>query len=326
MLDIDLRPFKELNGLWLLVLFAGIICLVLGYTLDVVGEDWQNGLQKLGELIIVGVLFGILSSHRTITDNYRKELEELLYGDKFLQKRNDIAAIWNHVTDALVSSNLPESIRSKAYETIKDFYLLTKPYYYSGYEETIKVAWHKDSTELVDVHHETEFEIIAASTAPIKMQYSNSSETKVAVTPHLVFRDRKGGKIIKEIKPSDIEPVCTSESGDKQALVYDYQIEGYTRYHVTRLLKKHYNIKDDGAYIAEMVSVITDGMSVDITYPKDIEVHFVDLGTITPFKRRSPKERKGSGCWLSGGIVMPNQGFCFVMEINKKSKKNNKTE
>lgn len=299
------------NFQWVL-LFLGVILLVVGYILPhvfVLSEPWTvvvSILRGLGELVIVGVLLGFLSTHDSIINNYRRSVEDVFYGEDHLKNRTDISEIWGRVTDALVKNKYPGNIRDVVLDKIKSFYLPDKNYCYENYQDNITIQWADSDKTKVKVVSTTNFNIISMKREPITLFGSvSSSDVNNYRADIKLFLD---GTLLQATETEESD----QERGNISKKV-EYILPGdRDKYKLKRIITKSYDIKRDGSYIAVYVYTITHNMQATLNHPEDMDVQFLKLGTSEEFDLIS--KQSTSCAYKLEGIVMPEQGFCFIIE------------
>ena len=78
----------------------GIGAYVAGYIWKYPDNDiiWADLLIKLGDVLIIGVVVGYLTSVAQWSGIFKREIQDIVFGKEFLNKRNDIEDIWYNVT------------------------------------------------------------------------------------------------------------------------------------------------------------------------------------------------------------------------------------
>lgn len=72
-----------------IILLLGIVSYLVGY-FYVNDSTWQKVFYKSGEVLIVGVIIGWVSTTAHFLRLFKKELEDIIYGRDFLKNRKDI--------------------------------------------------------------------------------------------------------------------------------------------------------------------------------------------------------------------------------------------
>lgn len=305
-------PFKMTFQWWMLI--AGVVCLLLGVILPAAipcARQWfivTFGIVKgIGDLIIIGVLFGFLSTHDTIVNNYHKRLVDLFYGSDHLKDVKNISQVWDNVTEALIASRFPANIKDKMFAQIKEAYLPEgSSYYYEDYVCHNVVSWKNDTKTCVEVKGTTKMNVFPIDSTPVVLTYTFCSND------------------VNEYKIDDVKLYCDDEVLTTQPEEYNDN-EGYTckkysytlpagreSYHVKRIVTKSYNLKKDGSFISVIAHAVTHNMQAILHHPDDMDVQFLEMGTCKPFETLF-KQPTSCGHKFDG-IVLRKQGFCFLME------------
>ena len=91
---------------WIFALI-GLVLYLLGYL--VFGSDSLLGkfVLRLADLLILGVLLGYMTNSARFLGAFKKDLEDIIYGESFVSQRKDIYPIWERVSQALFGNRFP---------------------------------------------------------------------------------------------------------------------------------------------------------------------------------------------------------------------------
>lgn len=138
---------------------------LLGYYL--VYSNYINGDEKLKEIIIkisdvlvIGGFVGFLSNISQSFGIFKKELQEIVFSEKFLASRNDIKSIWKKTSKAMFQQRFPD-ISEDLFSIILDQYINKDEYsYYSNYRIITDIQWADERKKFVIVKDHVFFDLV----------------------------------------------------------------------------------------------------------------------------------------------------------------------
>lgn len=295
---------------WLIALI-GIGCFFIGLFYPF--EDAENSVykqlfSKTGEILLVGVLIGFLSSHKQIINSYRSELHGIIYDDKFLKNRKDIEDVWIRTSKVLFKSKFPK-ISIDLLQTIKKSYLpVNEVSYYNDYSATITIEWVGDDHKFIKVMEDVSFELLAESTAKFTLPSRNWIKIEGLL-------EKQYGMIVEQYLVNDEKAKIIKNQSciENNILVSDVDVElkGSEKYKINRRYVKTYSIDKD-YHIGFKPKYIVNNLVVRCFHPNDMSVCFIQRGTAQDFEE---KFIKPNACeYQYKGLILPRQGYVLLLQ------------
>lgn len=297
---------------WIMAL-VGIGAYIGGYTWKYLLSDvqsnviWSDILIKLGDVLIIGVVVGYLTSVAQWSGIFKKEIQDIVFGKEFLNKRNDIENIWHNVTKQMFKFKFAD-IHRDMLSALRE--ILPKEddiSYYEDYDADTKVEWVNREQGLIKSIDTFAMYIVAES----------EKEFSFPIKSWTITGDEQNGKIKQTINVSvdskamkDLK-TTTKREGDEICSETLIPLKGKKRYFLQYTREKIYNINED-YYIAYRAKYITKNLKVSLELPDDIEALFVERGTTDEFL--NVKNSKHHIKKSYKGVIFPKQGYIFALK------------
>lgn len=302
---ITLSKTSFLGSLQWIFLGVGGLCWLSPWLFPGVGTPWSVLIQNAGNILITGVLLGFISSHRHIKHFYRQDLNEVLFGEKFLQQRRDIADIWQKVSIALFKSRFP-GINRSLMKTIQSTYL-TSEYasYYEDFMIHVKVEWATPDKKFINVTDTIEYVLIADTDKEISFPQKNWIRVKEDDA------DKVYSRMTIFVDGEEVEK-CEGKMNGAGVLYLacNLQMSGKTRYEIRRIIEKRYNIEEDD-YLGYRATFLTHNLTVTVAHEPDMHLTFIERGTENDFKERKLDENCCE--YRYKGLILPRQGYVILL-------------
>lgn len=291
-----------------LILILGIGCYAFGFFVISQSSIWKEVLLKIGDVLVIGVILGYLSNAAQFLGLFKQDLQDIIYGEKFLKQRKDIYPLWESVSKEMFKNKFP-TIHKEFLKTINSYFPNNEVSYYDDYETDITIEWIDKESGTVRVTHEVSFELVSDSDG--KFEYPLKNWTRVVDGKSNIkdaLTDITVNGVASEIK----------ENGDSEEPEHNIcnnktiELKGATRYAVKYTRVKEYSLFDD-FYIGFRAQYIVNKYIVRLTCPPDIEAVFVCRGT--PHDYENVKHANGTIEKRYKGIILPRQGYIFVLRI-----------
>lgn len=291
----------------------GIGAYIGGYTWKYLQSDvqsyviWSDLLIKLGDVLIIGVVVGYLTSVAQWSGIFKKEIQDIVFGKEFLNKRNDIEDIWYRVTKQMFKFKFSD-IHRDMLDALRQ--ILPKEddiSYYEDYDADTKVEWVDRERGLIKSIDTFAIFIVTESekefSYPIKSWTITDDDDNENIRQSIkVCVD---GKTMSDLKTS------TKREGDEICSETLIPLKGKKRYFLQYTREKIYNINED-YYIAYRAKYITKNLKVSLELPDDIEALFVERGTTNEFL--NVKNSKHHIKKSYKGVIFPKQGYIFALK------------
>lgn len=300
---------------------VGAIAYILAWSLSRwwVGAEWKNIvveiLSQAGNVLLVGAALGYITYAAQLLGYFKQDMIDIMYGDKFLEKRNDIQDIWSRVTKRLFNSKF-KNISDDLLNLIKDNYLpQDNSIYYKGYTSAVDLLWDKSGfQDDIIVRTTNTFTLIAEKKDEIKIPWRTwtnaSKNSRDPYSLQILEYSVNGADVTNDRVPKH------NETKNGEHFYEEYiPLKGTERYDVHNIIEKKYSLNDDFIR-AFRASYIMDGLTLDVTHPEDMEIQFISRGTINQFKIIN--QTATHLCARYEGLILPQQGY--VIAIRRKSK------
>ena len=135
------KSFKQSIG-WIIAIL-GVLCYFIGYYFKSIYDSsiWPDFIIKAADVMIIGVVVGYLTGIAQWAGIFKKEIQDIIYGKEFLQKRNDIETIWYNVTKQMFKSKFAD-IHKNMLTALKSVLPSEDDIsYYEDYDADSRIEW-----------------------------------------------------------------------------------------------------------------------------------------------------------------------------------------
>lgn len=302
----DLLSYKMFRSAFAwIILIVGIIGYVCAYFL-LANNIWKEILIKVSDVLIIGVIIGYLSNAAQFLGIFKKDLQDIIYSEKFLNKQNDITHIWESVTKAMFKSKFP--IMSKdLFALIKENYLPDDEVsYYDNYRVITDIEWVDESKRFVIVKDTISFDLVA----------ENSKPFSIPLRTWINIEGLEEGEYYSNVdcyvddKNVELEKNESTKKGQSFFQECKITLEGKTRYEVTQKREKKYCFEHDYD-LSFRAKYIVRNLNITLNHPEDMKVSFLCRGTTKDFK--IIKKSKINEEYSYKGLILPRQGYIFAL-------------
>lgn len=313
----DLREFFS-KYFVIINLLSGIILLIIGILLD--NENLSEKIIKLiytiGSILLTsGVFAGVVKSNQ-FTEIYKIIIRDIIYCTEHLEKRNDLEKIWENVTKVLSNKKF-SNISEEMNKNIKKYFLpLEHDYYYDNFQIEIIIDFSEQEEDYIIVKEITKFNIVCED-EKLKIKNKFSSYLKVDMSN----KEKTKFNLVKlRIDNNEIDTkTILKQWYDKNYLwaEYEKELQGKKSYTVYREHEREINLKYNN--IKSQIAVwIYNNLTVDITYPKALDIDIRGLGLISEIENIDKSNKFVNRKYIEyKGLVYKNQGIFMLMKRNK---------
>lgn len=303
------RAFCEFFDRFFVVvtLLIGGICLYYGIMENDGNPDLRKLLHTVGSLAIASGIFTGIAKSNQFTEIYKKILRDIIYGKEHLDVRKDLENIWENVTQALSNQKFLK-ISDKMKTNIKKYFLpLNHDYYYDNYNIEVLMEFSPDNPEYLILKETVTYTIICDD-EDLLIDNKFIGNIKVDLTN----KDLTDHSLKKLVIDNENVTNITFEKkliGNHLRCEYHKQLKGKKSYFVKREEEKKYDMRFNP--IRKQLAVwIYNNCSLDLTYPKGLNIDFHNMGVLDEFKI----EDKSSSTFNRikaeyKGLIYKNQGF-----------------
>ena len=295
----------------LLVIGLPLLCITAfdPWQLETSSPHWFKLMSKCADIILVSSLISFLLDSAEYMGIFKKDLEEIIYETRFLEKRNDIEDIWVKVSQVFTKLKFPQ-ISKPLMKVIKNYYKSSddlKLSYYNDYRNIYTVTFDEEDENFINVKNEAKFTLKVEDTGKFSfpMRYWTCVEEKSqgAVTmqyQHITVNN-------KTVRLKD--PKKTYENG-MICHTFDIELEGASEYNINQETHQRYDLRQDN-YLGFRARWLVNDMRIQIFHPKNLKLLFVNRATANGFTTN--KETEEFSEFEYKGLILKNQGYIIIM-------------
>lgn len=310
----DITEFFERYFIVISIL-CGIALLVISYFIDIgdAKEKINKLLYTIGSISLTSGVFAGIAKSNQFKEIYKKLLRDIIYCNEHLEKRSDLEVMWEAITATLTNKKF-EKISNLMNENIKKYFLpLQHDYYYDNFSIDINIEKIEGESDFYIFTEVTKYSIICEDE---KLKISNKYLGRLRFNPADTIKPSyklKKLSINNQVQ-TDIE-VKTYIEKNKYISSYEKPLVGFTKYDIIREDEKIYNINYNNLR-RQLAVWIYHNCQVDITYPKDLDIEFYELGVLNDFIKESKSNANFNRLKAEyKGLIYKNQGF--LLDLSK---------
>jgi len=297
------------NLFWVLVLL-GIFILYMS-SWNVFKEYFQDILEKIGLAVLSSGVFAAVLKSLQFTGIFKKEIEKIVLGTKFIENRNDLPKLWRKVSRSVYNKKFPKISKELENIILKNYFPTDHAYYYSDFRYTLDIEELTDDN-VIKFTQNFSFEVILSKD---ESQAILDGYFKIEKKPELI--DLINEKLYFKIDGEDyLDKVEKIEFEDEFEKGYTFKcpIKDKSQFRVETKDRREYCINDDN-YKIFRVSKITKEMNVSISYPANMNVSFFNIGLVNSFERLHIEHDRKISRIHKKGLILPYQGFGITFGI-----------
>lgn len=307
-------------GLSWLIPIVGIIGYILVYSNSFrENSDLREVVIKVSDVFVIGGFVGFLSNCSQFFGIFSKELECIVFSDRFLESRKDISSIWIKTSKALFNQKFPD-ISEELFTIIQDYYICKEEYsYYDNYRIITDIEWSDDIKKFIIVKDYINFDLVTEKEGDIDIPFSTWMNGIKGLEKNKDYYCKLECKINNIIQSPVIEEEYVNDDNE-------YIVKHITKVHNTKEKEKYQvSIYRERKYIFELdydisfrAKFIVKDMTISLNIPQDMEATFICRGTPKDFIK--VKNSKTTKEYLYKGLVLQRQGYTFALQktINPK--------
>lgn len=303
-----LRSTLKSSIVWLIIFsLLGLAAYIVGFIVE--NQIWHEVLLQVGNVLVIGVVIGFLSNGEEFLGIYQKAIQNVVYGEDFLENQKDVSRYWKVTSKQMFKNKFPD-IHEDFLSVINANFPTDEVSYYNDYEMISTMEWVDETENIVKVTDVVSFDLIADTTAefnyPLRNWIRASDEGRKVVTNMLYF------KVNGEDKKSSASPVVTYANGERCEKI-DIKLQGCKEYRIEYKIEKTFNLLEDHCK-AFKAKYIVKNCRVEYDVPQNVHIQFESRGTLNDFEDVGP-QRCNRISKRYRGILLPKQGF--IMALHK---------
>ena len=297
------------NISWFFILFGlSLIFISLWNKLD---TQFSNVLEKIGLTILTsGVFAAVLKSFQFI-GVFKEEIENVILGSKFIEKRSDLPLLWKKISAAIYKQKFPEISDSLQEIILNSYFPTAHPIYYEEFVVTINI---EEITEDFIIKFTQAYRakvVLAEDAEDVTIHHSFYIDKFDGMENYINEKEYykiDGKDILKELEHKNTE--------DEFEIRNDYQttVKNKKTFILESKERRQYCIKQDNSKIFR-VNRITKEMEVSVHYPENVSVTFFSIGTVNSFEKRHLDHKNHISRVYKDGLILPRQGFGLTFAL-----------
>lgn len=307
--DNGFRKWIYINLFWILIAL-GIFILYMS-SWDSFNIYFQDILEKSGLAVLSSGVFASVLKSLQFTGIFKKEIEKIVLGTKFIENRNDLPKLWRKVSRSLYNKKFPMISEELENIILNNYFPTDHPYYYNDFRYTLDIE-ELTSDNVIKFTQNFSFEVVLAKG---ENEAILDGYFKIEKKPELkeLINEREFFKIDGEnyLKKVDKTPF---EDEFEKGYTFKISVKNKSRFRVETKERREYCIDEDN-YKIFRVSKITKEMDVSISYPKNMNVSFFNVGLVNSFERVHIEHKRKISRVHKKGLILPYQGFGITFGI-----------
>lgn len=304
---------------------VGVIGYILVYT-GLLGKDTvlKEAVEELSGILVIGGFLGYLTSSSQFLGIFREEVEDIMYSEKSLERRNDINDIWRNVSLVMIGRKFP-NINEELFNIIQNRYICKNEYsYQEDYRIITEIRWGDKpgdkEKEIVHVIEDITYILVTEKIGPVDISFSGwmpgikglkKDDDYYFNVPKFTINDKHYTPRKVEIEPKDKE---YDENIYKVRFVSTINNDKkYGNYRITMRRERRFSLKTDFSISMRTKFIIKD-MVISLETDDDIAADFICRGTHEDFIK--VKKTKNRQEYIYKGLILQRQGYIFALRKN----------
>lgn len=286
---------------------GGIVCYTIAYAFLPQNHVAYSVLLNIADVLVIGVVVGYLSSVAQWSGVFKKDIQDIVMGEKLLGDRKDIESIWENVTKQLLKNKFAD-IQKPLLTALKNNLPEEEAIsYYEDYDADILVEWRDINAGIITTSETMSFFLVTESKKEFRLPvrtFTVGNESDCKIEEPIIEVDGEKAQITTQQQIRNKNNELVNESS--------VILSGRQRYRVKYTRKKTYNINND-YYIALKSQFLINDISVTLNLPENIEATFIERGTNIDFE--TVKKTKRCIKMKLKGVIFPKQGYVFALKV-----------
>lgn len=310
----SIKSFKI--GLSWIIPVVGVIGYFLSYT-NSFGEnkELREIVIKISDVLVIGGFVGFLSNSSQFFGMFKKELEDIVYSDKFFEGRKNISEIWRKASRVLFNQKFPD-ISEELFSIIQDYYICKDEYsYYDKYRIVTDIEWADDLKKFIKVKDYINFDLVVEKEGDIEIPFSTWMNGVYGLEKDADYYCNLECEINSENQNVIIEEEYKNNDNEYiiKHIIKLKNDKGKGRFQVSINRERRY-IFDLDYDISFRAKYIVKDMTISLNIPEDLNATFICRGTTRDFVK--VKNCETSKEYLYKGLILQRQGYTFALHKN----------
>lgn len=291
------------NLFWILSIL-GIFILYLS-SIDIFTNYFQDLLEKIGLAVLSSGVFASVLKSIQFSGIFRNEIEKVVMGTKFLEKRNDLPILWKKISRIVYNKKFPAISNELENIVLNTYFPTNHKFYYENFIYTLNIEELSDDN-VIKFTQVVKYTVVLAKDEISAELKGHFNKEKKHVTNDRV-NEREYFKINGVDRTSDLEEETIEDDFDIKTK-YRILIENEKSFDVETKERREYSINDDYFKLLR-VNAITREMDVSIKHPSNMTMSFFNIGLVNEFERKHTEHELTISRVLKKGLILPHQGF-----------------
>lgn len=303
------------NLVWLLLL--GAAALFSTSRLDFFGVEANKVLEKLSYAIVSSGVFAAVLKSLQFTGIFKKEIEDIILGDRFIETRQDKNKLWKSVSKAIYDKKFPGISEDLNNIILKRYFPRDHNFYYDDFRYTLNIE--ELSTDGVIKFTQTFYYNVVLGNGINEATMNGTFTIDKRTADDDMVNKREYFKIDGVDKMSEITDTLIEDEYEIKS-EYSITVSDKKKFLVEIKDRREYNIFEDN-YKTITVNSITKEMDVSIMYPENMTASFINIGLLDAFERKHVEHKNKISRIHKKGLILPCQGFGITFGLKKIQKK-----
>lgn len=311
---------KIFTPMWFYSLLAGALLYAQYQFHERLGDETCTMFVTFGVAIVAAGVWASVTKSDMMRGIFSEEISNVFYQKNQLSERKDIGKIWSNVTKAMYKANFPD-IHEEITKKIEKYYLPgDHDHYNKKMVYSMEIVWaNQEHTyfkiiedEITHIEQPSQFDQFKIDFSAI-IDIDADEEAISTVKTHYEFQSMKINKDnidltkgVQVLKPKHELSVKYSSP---------QEIVGAKKYKITKREIKIMSLKAN-PYKSFKANVFNEEFEVNIRYPKDMSIDFLEMGT-SPFADNGSSMKETDHNLMkkeTKEILFAGQGFCLFMK------------
>lgn len=297
---------------WIALIVGGILYVfyfwIIPEFFNGTNENIKNIVETFAEVLVVGGIAGTLVNTAQDMGIFKDELKEILYGQDFLRRRNDLPEIWEEMTNVMYKSRF-NYIPSTLIKTIRNLYLPENPTFVQNRVSSIRLEWVNKSKNIVSLVAKDSFDFIQGH------HPQNVYKSMVGINIKGLTKEDYFYKVSYKVNGQTCETI-TKEDINDNTLCWKSTVKlpNESNCSIERSTHQQFSLQNDHVY-STFATIPINGFVLNFSYPKDLDIMFLNMGTTDDFEITD--QREGYLVARSKGLILNKQGYIIAFFYNK---------
>ena len=137
-MDFDKLRIKIYKNLFWILLLIGVFIIYMS-TWGFFNTYFKYILEKIGLAVLSSGVFAAVLKSLQFTGIFKKEIEKIVLGTKFIENRNDLPKLWRKVSRSVYNKKFPKISKELENIVLKNYFPTDHAYYYTDFRYTLDI-------------------------------------------------------------------------------------------------------------------------------------------------------------------------------------------